>query len=682
MAAVPDQTASPDASRASVRAAAFYCGGHEPLFLAALAFSAGILIANYLWRAPLVWLGAFALAALTAGLCFRRAPQAAWLLLLLAILPLGAFYLQARDAATTTIQYDLAIFGSGEDTTEVTAHVVREGLLRDSPYGGKQQSLDVETEQLRSDNGTLTAPVGIRLSIFSKASDGNATPRVYGYGERLQFNARLRLPHNYRNPGAWDMVGYFASQGIRLTGSADAASVTVLPGFAGTRLGRWRSNARRSVLEHIQRLWPDERGALLEAMLIGERAMVARDTRTQFQRTGTYHFLVISGLSVGILALALFWGLRQLPLSDAWATVLTIVATWGYAFLADLGSPVVRATVTVNVYLLARLLYREGATLNALGIAALGMLLVNPRCLFEAGFQLTFLAVIAVAGVAAPILMRTLQPVQIALRSLDSPRLDFEEPPWLAACRVELALVRDYLAMMTGKRVANLLMRVARLPLAAAELLFVSVVIQLAMALPMAWYFHRATSMALPANALALPVAGFLLPSAALTVACSYLWWAPARLLALFTAHLLDWLTGSIRLVGHWRIADVRVANPSLMASILAVVAIAAALLLARRRAWLAAMGLAGLLASAIAIVVLPPKMQWHPGVLEVTAIDVGQGDSLLIVTPRGKTLLLDSGGMPAYLHSDFDVGEEVVSHLPLVARHHASRRGCQLASA
>ena len=51
-----------------------------------------------------------------------------------------------------------------------------------------------------------------------------------------------------------------------------------------------------------------------------------------------------------------------------------------------------------------------------------------------------------------------------------------------------------------------------------------------------------------------------------------------------------------------------------------------------------------------------------HPGVFEVTAIDVGQGDSLLLITPDGKTLLLDSGGMPGDSHSDFDVGEEVVS--------------------
>ena len=172
-------------------------------------------------------------------------------------------------------------------------------------------------------------------------------------------------------------------------------------------------------------LWPGERGALMQAMLIGGRAFFGREIKTEFQRTGTYHILVVSGINVGILAFAVFWALRKLPFGETWATILTILLSWGYAFLADLGSPIVRATITLSIYLLTRLLFRDRAALNGLGIAALGILLVNPRTLFEASFQLTFLSVIAVAGIAVPILRRTVYPFRRALRNLDSPAFDF-----------------------------------------------------------------------------------------------------------------------------------------------------------------------------------------------------------------------------------------------------------------
>ena len=350
-------------------------------------------------------------------------------------------------------------------------------------------------------------------------------------------------------------------------------------------------------------------------------------------------------------------------MGETWATITTILLSWGYAFLADLGSPIVRATITLNIYLLTRLLYRDRAALNGLGIAALGILLVNPRTLFEASFQLTFLSVIAVAGIAVPVLRRTAYPLQRALKNLDSPAFDFSLPTRAAQFRSDLRLIREQLENIVGSRVANfMVVRGSGFLLGAAELLFISTVIQIALALPMAWYFHRATTMALPANALVIPIAEVLLPAAVLAVALSYVSTWLAYVPAMISLYALDALTGTIRVIGHMRVSDVRVPTPTLVVCCAAAAAFGLALFLARRRMLWAAIGLAGLLISAIWIVLFPPKPQWHPGVFEVTAIDVGQGDSLLLITPEGKTLLLDAGGVTENAKSEFDVGEEVVS--------------------
>jgi hypothetical protein len=237
-------TSSPvsDGAHASGRARPLvYCGGREPLFIAAIAFSIGIIAGNHLWRAPQVWLIACAVAAIGVCVLSWRAPSLAFPLAILTLIPLGALYLQVFDAPQVTPP-NLEAFATGEGTVDVTAHVVREGIVRDSPYTGKQESVDVETEQLSVGDRVLVAPVGIRLTIFSKRAEKEeardagteSALRVYTYGERLHFPAKLREPRNYGNPRALDLSGYLVSQSVRLTGSARASEAEVLPGFAGS----------------------------------------------------------------------------------------------------------------------------------------------------------------------------------------------------------------------------------------------------------------------------------------------------------------------------------------------------------------------------------------------------------------------------------------------------------------
>jgi competence protein ComEC len=565
-------------------------------------------------------------------------------------------------------------FADGRDVA-ITAHVIKEGNLRDHGRGGSQQRLDLETEQINTSNENFAVRFGIRVSFYGyeardeaakNVSEESATApaHLFRYGERLRFPAKLYPPRNFRNPGAFDYAGYLAENGIVALGSAKADTVESLPGFVGNRFELWRTRLRRSLVERIRVLWKPDEAPLLDAMLLGENSFLGRETLTDFQRTGTYHVLVISGLKVAILALVTFWVLRRMRMGNLMASAITILLTVSYALLTDVGAPVWRATLMLALHLGARLLYRRKSILNTIGAAALALLIVDPTALLGASFQLSFLCVLVIAGIGTPLLERTTQPLSRSLRSLEATGYDAALPPRLAQLRLDLRMIAGRLQRFFGKRVPLIVLSsTGRVLIVGCEFLLISTVLQAGFALPMAYYFHRATLVSLPANALAVPLTEIIMIVAALAMIASYASFALAKFPAAVAGVVLQIMNGSVRWLGGLRIADTRVPTPQLAVILLGTCALVLAMVLSRRRHWLLiAVGWMLLAFSALWICAVPPNPQLRLGVLELTAIDVGQGDSILLVSPQGRTLLVDAGGIPFWMHSELDIGEDVVS--------------------
>jgi competence protein ComEC len=198
------------------------------------------------------------------------------------------------------------------------------------------------------------------------------------------------------------------------------------------------------------------------------------------------------------------------------------------------------------------------------------------------------------------------------------------------------------------------------------------------MTLPMAIYFHRITVFALPVNIFILPLLGVLMPAALLTLLTLLAWPAAAVVPATISALLLHCGVWLVRLFGSFALGDFRIPAPLAWQSTAFCILLAAAVVLAlrgRRLVWhdrssnrqslLSGAGAWAALALAAVVAVLPRPIDHPQNALFFEAIDVGQGDSLLLITPDGKTLLVDDGGFgagPRQAPQDFDIGEEVVS--------------------
>ncbi len=668
-----------------------------PLFHAAWLFAAGIAATQWLSLRPSYTLIALPFISALCVLAAIRAQRMVWLPLSVLWLLLGAWCAQIEphpvpvrrlaalsDGLLRTVEG--VVVDIGPVRTEMEQNVDEPSVVAPS------QRLDIRiaTLEVVTDDSDEQAPADgrVRLTVRwpnAAAGGGFSGLQPFRCGDRIRAVVRLLPPETYHDPGAWSRADYLLDQGITSTATVSIDRIERIGGdrdaFTACRVGALQhlASSRLLALPAAMRGLPaplrlgEDDAVMLGAMIAGDRTYLDRSLRIGFERTGSFHMLVISGLHLAIVAGCVFWLARRLRLGRVSATLITIVASFAYALFTGFATPVQRSLWMVALYLLGRIIYRRRNAMNTIGFAALCLLTLSPRSLFDASFQMTLLAVVAIAGIAAPLLEKSLHPFLGATRDLRLFAIDPSLDPKVAQFRCLLRLAAEAIDLrVEGRPISQWRERIAwrvlpwsiRTGIRIVELVVVSIVVELAMTLPMAIYFHRITIFALPVNLFVLPLLAVLVPTALLTLLVALLWPAAAILPAILTAIPLHFAVWLVRVFGSLRMGDFRTPSPLLWQSLAFVVLLGAATLLARSGEWQRRAAWAALVLAAFAAVV-PRPIDRPRNALLMEAIDVGQGDSLLVITPDGKTLLIDGGGFgggPRQAPQEFDIGEEVVS--------------------
>ncbi|MFQ6673770.1 MAG: DNA internalization-related competence protein ComEC/Rec2 [Fidelibacterota bacterium] len=470
----------------------------------------------------------------------------------------------------------------------------------------------VKVEQIAS--GRMAMDPAIRIRLLSAAQKPLDT------GDRIRTAGEFRAFTGPRNPGDFDFRSYFQRRNVWGNVYGNRYDEVVVTGkdssFNFTRsVGRLRNLVRAL----FDRTIGGDASKLMSALVVGLREEVPNEITRDFFDTGVIHILAVSGLHVGYVLVILTAVVKLLRIPYRWDRIVLVMALVGYAVLSGGRASVWRATIMASLYVMAPLFQREANLWNIIAASALGLLIYDPTYLSDAGFLLSFSAVISIVFFYGQ--FEKILPKRIRISSIGNP-------------------------IFRG-----------------AMLLFIiSLSAQLG-TLPFTWmFFNRIPLVSLAANVIVVPLAGFIVSTGfAIASLGSLLPWLGTILgnTAWLLGEITFWLTRSFASLPF---AYLEVATPSGL-NVIQYVGVVAALLMLFRKDLRGKGVLAGLLVANL--VVWPQALQEES--MDVIFLDVGQGDAAIVRIPSAhgpeRTLLVDAG------RRDFrtNMGERVV--LPMLKR-------------
>jgi competence protein ComEC len=373
----------------------------------------------------------------------------------------------------------------------------------------------------------------------------------------------------------------------------------------------------------VQQILPEPYAALLAGILLGIDSGIPKDLYEQFNAVGASHIIVISGSNIAVVC-ALLMTLSIRLLGKRKAAWLTLAGVALYTLFVGADPPVVRAAIMGSLSVLAIYLGREGEARTMLMGTALLMTAVNPHLVNDVGFQLSFAATAGLVWIAPPLERGAQRMVRLLL----------------------------------GAQHTQAIMRLI------SEVFLITLAAQVAVTPLLLYHFGRFSPISLLTNLLIVPVQPFILLIGGAATAAGMFWLPLGRLLGSIVWLPLAWTVFVVKRSAAlpWASLPLHGMTPALTVFAYAALALAVwwidrhltsddgtapskpPVRLRTSTRWVLTAG------AALAFLIWAAVGTLPDGRLHVTFLDVGQGDAILITTPKGQQILVDGGPAPSVL--------------------------------
>jgi len=558
----------------------------RPFFWLGLALLAGMVLSSRLhWIVP-IWLGLAGLGLLAAMLLQRGFNRLLPGLALLFFMLGGLRYQAAQPVLSPNF---VAWYNDRATRVTLTGWLASPADRRDG-----YTNLRLRLESI--DNGDKPLPVqGLVLARVPAGVD-------YQYGEVLQLTGTLKTPPE--NPD-FSYRDYLARQGIHAILQPDR--ITSLGLHKGNPLLRALFSFKDHLLGLTQRLFPEPEASLLSGILLGVDTGIPPALQQAFKNTGTAHIIAISGFNIAILA-ALFVGIFSRLLGPRRGAVAAVIAIAFYTLLVGAEASVVRAAIMGGSTLFARQINRRQDGLNILGFVAGLMCLINPFLPWDVSFQLTFAATLGLVLYAVP-----LQETAVG---------------WLSQ-RLPSSTSQKLATPLTEYVLFTLAAQVTTLPI-------------------MAYHFGRISLVALLANPCILPAQPALMVASGLALLLALIYFPLGQLAAWLAWPFSAYTIRAVEFFNTLPHGVLPLADFSLLFVILYYLLLFSLTFAPTRLKTILRPNLTP--TALLAVLAVFSLLTWRvaldkpDGRLQITFLDAGSADAILIRTPSGRTLLINGG--------------------------------------
>ena len=415
-------------------------------------------------------------------------------------------------------------------------------------------------------------------------------------GNRIVFRSKILVPPDRRNPGDFDYRKYL--QVNRITGVAylktDSEILTIKK--RGNLFDKLVSMLKGKIENAIELGLAPRNATILKALILGLRGELTEEIKNDFINAGVIHVLAVSGLHVGYIAVMVLVILSFFRFPAKLKTIIAIFALYVYSDIVGFKPSVVRAMIMADLILIARTWEFVPKIYNIIFASALIQTLINPLELFDVGFQLSYAAVISIVYFYNKF-----------LRFLSSKFLE----------KVKKHKAMFYIFQLF---LISLSANLGTLPISM-------------------YYFHRLPLISMVSNVIVIPLVGVIAVAGFAQVIMGVLYHGVGEIYGEVTNLLLHLLRSIINFFAELPFAYMEVAGFGLLTLLLIYFAILVGANLDNRK-----FRLAGVILGLVLInFVLWKGIIAEPG-LEVTFLDVGQGDAIYVQFPSGKNMLVDTG--------------------------------------